>query len=124
MESDEEETYETTQEDCEFWFRILNQEIFNNKLTPIDSFIISRRRGSYAFYESIMDTDDESYFEARIYMNNRYRSKKFFVEVFCHELVHHYQALHNEPVGHGPSFLKWRDKLNKKGLHLVRAYRE
>ena len=53
-----------------------------------------------------------------------YRSKKMFVEVLAHEMVHHYQALHNEPVGHGPSFYRWRDKLNKKGLQHVRVYKE
>ena len=124
MESDEEELYETTENDCIFWFRILNQEVFNNKLSPITEFVINRRRGTHAFYECITDTNDETYFYSRIYMNLRYRSKRFFVEVLAHEMCHHYQTIYNEPLGHGPSFLKWRDKLNKKGLNLVRAYRE
>lgn len=124
MERDEQEIYETTIEDCRFWFNVLNREIFNNKLTPVADFVISRRRGTYALYECVTDTEDEEYIETRIFMNSRYRSKKFMVEVLCHEMVHHYQALYDEPLGHGPSFLRWRDKLNKKGLNLVRAYRE
>ena len=55
-------------------------------------------------------------------MNKRYKSKQIFVEVLAHEMVHHYQYIYNEEVGHGSSFLKWRDKFNKKGLNLVKVY--
>lgn len=124
VENDEENFYETCQEDCKFWFRILNKEIFDNRLSPITEFVIGRRRGSYAFYEYVFDTEDATYLEAKIFMNSFYRSKKFMVEVLCHEMVHHYQALYDEPLGHGPSFLRWREKLNQKGLNLRRAYIE
>jgi len=124
MESNEEDIYETTVEDCRFWFRVLNREIFDGKLTSVDKFIVSRRRGTHAIYECVTDTNDETYCDTTIFMNRKYRSKKFMVEVLCHEMVHHYQALYGEPLGHGPSFLRWREKLNKKGLNLVRAYKE
>lgn len=119
VQSDEEELYETTMEDCERWFKILNREIFDNELEPLDAIEIGRRKGSYAIYEYF---EDETY--CRILMKDRYRSKKMFVEVLAHEMVHHYQALNDEPVGHGPTFHRWRKKLNKKGLQLVRAYKE
>lgn len=118
METIEEEKYETSLDDCILWFRILNKEIFDSVLPPVGEFVIGRRRGSYAMYETV--TGDAQC--NKIYMNKSYRSKQFFVEVLCHEMVHHYQTIHNEPLGHGPSFLKWREKLNSKGLQLVRAY--
>lgn len=124
VQSKEEELYETTQEDCERWFRILNREIFDNLLEPVDEIDIGRRKGSYAIYECYDDSEDKDYRYCKLLMKDRYRSKKMFVEVLAHEMVHHYQALHNEPVGHGPSFYRWRDKLNKKGLQLVRVYKE
>ena len=122
LNSNEDTTYETTYEDCQRWFRILNKEIFNNRLPPVDEIDIRWRRGQYAFYESIIDTDDPDYKFGRLCMNKRYKSKKFFVEVLAHEMVHHYQFMYDEPITHGQTFVPWCDKFNKKGLNLVRAY--
>jgi len=118
--STDDNCYETTHEDCRFWFRILNQEIFNNRLTEIEV-DIRWRRGAYARYQ-YPDNGRTDQIPLMFLMNKKYRNKKFFVEVLFHEMVHHYQFLHNEPVGHGPSFIKWRDKARKKGLELLVSY--
>lgn len=112
--------YETTIEDCQKWFNILNRELFENSLPRIDEVDIRWRRGAYAWYD--YDEKFPGQGTAKLLMNKRYKSKQFFVEVLAHEMVHHYQYINNEDVGHGSSFLKWRDKFNKKGLNLVRAY--
>ena len=122
LRSEEYEEYETTIEDCQKWFRILNKEVFNNRLPPVDEIDIRWRRGQYAFYESVTDTTDPDYKVGRLCMNKRYKSKKFFVEVLAHEMVHHYQFIYDEPINHGPTFTAWYDKFNRKGLNLVRAY--
>ena len=122
MESKEDNVYETTYEDCLIWFEILNKELFENKLKPIDEVDIRWRRGAFAYYELISDRETNEYISSKLCMNKRYSSMKFFVEVLSHELVHHFQALHNEPVGHGPSFTRWCEKFNKKGLKLYKAY--
>lgn len=119
LHDDSELIYEATIEDCQQWFNVLNREIFDNALPPIQ-IDIRWRRGAYAWY----DYDDTRYDpdNAKLLMNKRYKSKQFFVEVLAHEMVHHYQYIYNETVGHGSSFLKWRGKFNKKGLNLFRAY--
>lgn len=122
MKSKEDNVYETTIEDCEKWFNILNKEVFDNKLIPLDEIDIRWRHGAYAYYKHVFDDDDSNYGYSKLCMNKRYSSKKFFVEVLAHELIHHYQIIHDEPIGHGPSFLCWRDKLNRKGLALAKAY--
>ena len=122
IESCDDCLYETTESDCRLWFNILNKELFDNKLSPVDDIDIRWRRGTYAFYECITDTQKQTYLRTKLCMNKRYKSKKFFVEVLSHELIHHYQALYNEPLGHGPSFLMWREKFNGKGLNLVKVY--
>lgn len=112
--------YETTVEDCQRWFNILNRELFNESLPPVSEIDIRWRRGAYAWYD--YDESKPGQGAARLLMNKRYKSKQFFVEVLAHEMVHHYQYVYNEEIGHGSSFLKWRDKFNKKGLNLSRAY--
>jgi len=120
LQTNEHYEYETTIEDCQKWFNILNREIFNNSLPKIDEIDIRWRRGAHAWY----DYDDryEGTGVTKLLLSKRYKSKKFFVEVLAHEMVHHYQYIYNEEMGHGSSFFKWRDKFNKKGLNLVRAY--
>lgn len=112
--------YETTIEDCNEWFNILNRELFDKTLPPVDEIDIRWRRGAYAWYD--YDEHKPGTGTARLLMNKRYKSKQFFVEVLAHEMVHHYQYIYNEEMGHGSSFLKWRDKFNKKGLSLSKAY--
>lgn len=112
--------YETTIEDCQKWFNILNRELFNESLPPVDEIDIRWRRRAYAWYD--YDESKPGYGTARLLMNKRYKSKQFFVEVLAHEMIHHYQYIYNEEMGHGSSFMKWRDKFNKKGLSLSKAY--
>lgn len=120
LSSKEHYEYETTVEDCQKWFNVLNRELFNSSLPPIDEVDIRWRRKAHAWY----DYDDRlpGQGTTKLLMSRRYKSKQFFVEVLAHEMVHHYQYIYNEEMGHGPSFFKWRDKFNKKGLNLVRAY--
>lgn len=120
LSSKEEYEYETTIKDCIVWFNVLNQELFDNSLPIINEIDIRWRRGAHAWYD--YDETRPGHGTAKLLMNKRYKSKQFFVEVLAHEMVHHYQYINNEDVGHGSSFLKWRDKFNKKGLNLVRAY--
>lgn len=112
--------YETTIEDCNEWFNVLNRELFDNSLPQIHEIDIRWRRGAHAWYD--YDEAKPGTGECKLLMNKRYKSKQFFVEVLAHEMVHHYQYTNNEEMGHGSSFLKWRDKFNKKGLNLVKAY--
>ena len=120
LSSKENYEYETTFEDCHMWFNVLNRELFDNSLPRIDEVDIRWRRKAHAWYDYDANRPGEG--AARLLMNKRYKSKQFFIEVLAHEMVHHYQYIYNEEMGHGPSFFKWRDKFNKKGLNLVRAY--
>lgn len=120
LQSNDTYEYNTTIEDCQEWFNILNRELFSNSLPLVDDIDIRWRRGAYAWYD--YDENEPGTGTCRLLMNKRYKSKQFFVEVLGHEMIHHYQYINNEEVGHGSSFLKWRDTFNKKGLNLVRAY--
>lgn len=120
LETNEVYEYDTTIEDCQKWFNILNREIFNNSLPHVHEIDIRWRRGAYAWYD--YDEAQPSNGKTRLLMSKRYKSKKFFVEVLAHEMVHHYQYIYNEEMGHGSSFLKWRDLFNKKGLNLFKVY--
>ena len=124
MEDSTEFEYETTLKDCQRWFKILNREVFNNTLYNVDEIDIRWRRGTHAYYEYHIDDKKPEYQYTKLCMNRKYKSMKFFVEVLAHEMVHHYQFLHCEPMGHGSSFMRWRNMFNKKGLKLVEHYED
>ena len=115
-------SYEPTIEECKKWFNILNRELFENRLPPVSEIDIRWRRGTHAYYRYIIDDKDPSYYHCTLAINKKYDSKKLFVEVLAHEMVHHWQYVFGEPLGHGPSFFEWRDFFNRKGLNLVKAY--
>lgn len=120
MKSPEKNRYETTREDCNTWFRILNNEIFSNELPEIDEIDIRWRRKAHAYYTCY----DGKTRRCTLSMNKKYSSKQFFVEVLAHELVHHYQFAKGIPLSHGESFAEWKDKFNKKGLSLEKGYKD
>jgi hypothetical protein len=112
--------YETTIEDCQKWFNILNRELFSNSLPPVDEIDIRWRRGAYAWYD--YDERRPGKGLTRLLMNKRYKTKRFFIDVLGHEMIHHHQYIYNESMGHGYSFEKWSDQFRRKGLCLVKAY--
>lgn len=116
--------YRTTREDVELWIGILNEELFGGSLTTPIEIDIRKRRLSYAYYEYEPKRRRKKDRWSRLCMSVRYSSEKFFVEVLAHELVHHYQYIKMQPMGHGPSFMAWRTLFRKKGLNLVKSYVE
>ena len=56
-------------------------------------------------------------------MSKVYKCEKLFVEVLAHEMIHHFQNLNDEPLGHGPTFWAWRDNFKLRGLTLDRSYK-
>ena len=114
-------TYRPSPRICRQWFNILNQQMFGNKLPPVDELYVTflwAEHGVYSFYRE----KDPLYPKTKIVIDETFRDKKTFVEVLAHEMIHHFQYIHYEPVGHGPSFEAWRDNFALKGLRLNRKY--
>jgi hypothetical protein len=115
-------TYDTTIDECYKWFRILNNEIFYKQLPLLDEIDVRWRRTAHGYYTGYYDTEDPSYRYSILLMNRRYKSKKLFVEVLGHEMVHHWQFVNGEKPHHGESFVAWAPAFNKRGLRLLKAY--
>ena len=54
----------------------------------------------------------------RIVLTPRFKSKKHFIEVLSHEMVHQYQAEFQNRMDHGPTFWAWRDNFARYGIRL------
>ena len=97
---------------CDFWFSIINDEVFCNKLNPIN-FDIRRLRGVWGYY------DDET---GIITLSNVFTSKELFLNVLAHEMVHVYQHQQGMDLSHGDTFWEWREKFKRNGLVLAEIY--
>jgi hypothetical protein len=120
MQNDEVYIYETTEEDCRYWFNVINREIFDNQLTFPDEVDIRWRSGTHA-YHWITWNKDSTVKSTKLCMSKKYKSKRFFIQVLAHEMIHHWQALTGAPIGHGPSFLQWEERFAKKGMVLYKG---
>lgn len=108
--------FRPTKQDVEDWFDILNEQIFGNKLPDFTYLRIGRPRNAHAFFTHWHDKK-----ETELWISEYFPSKKLFVEILAHEMIHLFQYHYNEPLGHGPSFWVWRDLFNIKGIDLHKA---
>ena len=107
--------------DMKEWFHILNQQFFSNRLPMVNKFVVENIEDNYAYYCYHDNKKHPDYGKTRIIMDKKYPSKKIFVEVLAHEMIHHFQNLHNERVGHGATFVAWRDNFKAKGINLYKV---
>lgn len=110
--------FKPTVEDIKEWFVVLNEQIFGNKLGDFTDIKVKRLHNTHAFFNY---DDDKTVRDTSLEMNNMFSSKKLFVEILAHEMIHHFQHSYNEPLGHGPSFWAWRDNFKLKGLILYKV---
>ena len=105
--------FKPTIDDIKKWFRVLNRELFGNKLDDIHHISIGIRRRTWAYYLYTCETG-----KTELHMNHCYHDKKHFVACLIHEMVHHHQFLSGKRVKHNSHFYAWNKKISKYGLKL------
>lgn len=108
--------FRPTVSDIEEWFVILNQQIFGNKLSPFSAIHIGRPKRVHALFQYWKTEEKQK--ENRLTMTQVFESKRLFVEILAHEMIHLFQFQYDEPLGHGPSFWLWSDHFKLKGINL------
>lgn len=125
--------YRTSRREILQLFKLLNKEIFNNKL-PIPEFRILNRSQDYwglcAAKHFVPTSNKHS--NCVITLNNKWYCKQWLIMTLAHEMCHQYQwdvlSFKRQKEGkqplmsHGPTFFIFRDKLAKHGIPLRRAH--
>ena len=117
MVSKERERYKPTKSDIEYWFKIINDAVFKNKLPDFHKIRVRSLKDAWAWFEYFHDTGG---FELQ--MHHTYASKQLFINILAHEMVHLYQQINNEPVGHGKTFTVWAPAFKENYLILQRTW--
>lgn len=125
--------YRTSIREVTALYKLLNKQVFNNKL-PIPQFEISRCREHWGFcYGSEYDVNpDSTKSKCMIRLSDKWCCKQWLITVLAHEMCHQYQWDIDSKqrlkqglipiMSHGPSFFKHKAKLKKHGIALKFRY--
>lgn len=125
--------YRTSQREVLALFKLINKEIFNNKL-PIPQLVVAPNCRTYwglCIGKPIELVFDHNKSHCTIKLSDKWFCKQWLITTLAHEMCHQYQwdilgskriKDGRDPImSHGPSFFLYRDKLLKHGIPLKRA---
>lgn len=97
------------------WWHVLNNAVFEGKLTPPTKIICRNFRDeAYGWcqpYYWSTETEDRTMVEIGI--RREQVDRKTFLTVLAHEMVHQWQWANKQRLGHGKSFDKWKPILKQ-----------
>lgn len=113
--------YRVTNDAVKYWFRIINHEVWNDRLPMFNTIQIRPFVRNWAM--CIEDTDDPSHTKYRLAIDIEFPSFQLFLNVLAHEMVHLYQFMQKDDgEHHGDSFWAWEFPLKEHGLLLSDVY--
>lgn len=114
------EKYSTTYKDIKKYFKILNEGLFNSKLSPFNDIEIKElKRQKCMGQVIIVDYERKGTRTLKLEMDTKYDNKKDFLETLAHEMVHLYQFTQlNDNGNHNKLFYSFRPNLKYVGLKL------
>jgi|TARA_B100001245_G_scaffold209162_1_gene172552 hypothetical protein len=112
--------YKTTYKDIKKFFRLINENVFNGKLSPFnDVNIMDMNRKRCIGQVLILEWERKGTKAFNLEMNKTYRNKKEFVDTLGHEMIHLFQMANLGDTGnHNDIFYSFRPKLNAIGLDI------
>lgn len=112
--------YKTTYKDIKIWFNIINDTVFESKLSPFNDIIIKDLSRQKCIGQVVIhDWKRKGSRQYHLEMQKYYKTKKEFVDTLAHECVHLWQMANIGDTGnHNAVFYSYRPKLNQIGLNL------
>jgi len=114
------EKYSTTYKDIKKFFKILNEGLFDNKLSPFNDIEIKELKYQRCVGQVIqLDSKRKGTRVHKLEMDTKYDTKKDFLDTLAHEMVHLYQFTQlNDNGAHNKLFYSFSPKLKVVGLKL------
>jgi len=119
--------YRLTKRQMKKMYKMLNEELFNNRLPAAKLVVKKQMKNALGTCEGhfLLPADGKKS-SCEIALVERWYCKQWSVIVLAHEMVHQYQwdiyskNRKNRVMSHGPSFIKFRKKFERKGIPLLR----
>lgn len=106
---------EVTERKVQLWFNVINSVLFKNELPRFNEIKIVENKDYYGMCEC----HNDSFY--KLFINSSFNSKKMFIEVMIHEMIHLYDYVVHGRMGHGKRFFEWKEKVEKFGLRLYKT---
>lgn len=125
--------YRTNHREVLALFKLINKEVFSNKLpTPkIEIMPNCRQYWGMCIAKSMILHEDHSKSNCVIRLMDKWYCRQWLITTLAHEMCHQYQwdilgykrikEGKNPLMSHGPSFFIYREKLEKHGIPLKKA---
>jgi hypothetical protein len=112
--------YKTTYKDIKKFFKMLNEGIFDNKLSPFNDIEIKELKYQRCMGQVVMyEYKGKGTRFYKLEMDKYYDNKRDFLDTLAHEMVHLYQFTHlNDSGNHNKLFYSFKPKLKYVGLKL------
>ena len=111
--------YKTKYIDIKRYFIMINELVFDNKLSPFNKVYIKQMRNRTLGQVITYDWERRGTREYELHMLPTYEDKQEFANTLAHEMVHLHQMANEGDTGnHNALFYSYRSKLNKVGLDL------
>ena len=120
--------FEITESFCLYWWKLLNESIFDGKLKPPVRFEIRNFRNNIAGYWKPYGKGDKNTRRSIIGINSSITGRKTFLDVLVHEMVHQWEwevqcCDADVKYHHGKDFYAWRPIIERRAdLHLAFSY--
>lgn len=110
--------YKTTYKDIKKYFKVINEAVFNNELSPFnDVEILDLRRQKVWGQVIIQQWKRKGTRQYKLEMSTDYPDKSAFLNTLGHEMVHLYQMANCGDSGnHNKLFYSFKPKLKSIGL--------
>lgn len=86
---------------------MLNEAVFSGKLKPPTQVQLVNHRNEFAW--TVPNADDT----VRITINSSFSSRRLFLSVLVHEMVHAWEHALGYPLSHGKRFIQWRKRIKR-----------
>ena len=112
--------FEVEQTDLDYWFDLINKEVFDGICPSPHIMVVKRQRGSWGYVKQD-EFGGKSW--VGLFMSPKFPSLAAFIQILAHEMIHVWQFLTVEDTGnHNKNFYSWRDRFKEFGLDLRRNY--
>lgn len=101
----------------QYWFNLINLEIFHGELPKFKEIELSPRRGYWGKCEGY--DDNGIFYWCILKLHDKFRSKHHFIEVLAHEMVHFYEWVNYNKMTHGKTFQEWKPILENYNINLT-----
>lgn len=126
--------YRTNQREVLHLYKLINREIFNNKLPQAEIRVLNKTPmyWGYCIAKNSIPDIEHGKSVCLIKVAEKWYCKQWLITTLAHEMVHQYQfdvesvkrMKHGlDPImSHGPSFFVFREKLARHGISLKKAH--